>query len=191
MNFVFIIFIAFALALDAFAVSVAAAAFLGQLGGRQKFRLSFHFGLFQFMMPLLGWLAGSNIVRYIARYDHWIAFTILAVIGVKMIVDANHPEMRHFSKDITRGWSLVTLSVATSIDALAVGFSIGIIKDHILLPAVIIGLVAAGMSLIGMKLGILLSQKFGQKISVVGGIVLILIGFHIVVDHTGILSGIL
>ena len=191
MNYVFIIFIAFALALDAFAVSVAAAAYSGQLSARQKFRLSFHFGLFQFLMPLLGWLAGSNIVVYIAHYNHWIAFAILAVIGTKMIFDANHQEMWHLSTDITRGWSLVTLSVATSIDALAVGFSIGIIKDHILLPAIIIGFITAGMTLIGMQLGIFLSQKFGQKISVVGGIVLILIGIQILVEHTGMISRIL
>ncbi|MBD3290392.1 manganese efflux pump, partial [candidate division KSB1 bacterium] len=138
MNIASILGIAFALALDAFAVSVAAAAYSGGLGGRQKFRLSFHFGLFQFYMPLLGWLAGSTIVRYVSQYDHWIAFAILAVIGIKMIADGRHPEISQISKDITRGWALVTLSVATSIDALAVGFSIGIIKDHIFFPAIII-----------------------------------------------------
>ncbi len=191
MNFLSVIFIAFALAMDAFAVSVAAAAYLGQLSGRQKFRLSFHFGLFQFLMPLLGWLAGSNLVRFMERYDHWIAFAILGVIGVKMIIDARHPEMRYFSTDITRGWALVTLSVATSIDALAVGFSIGIIKDHIIIPAIIIGLVASGMTLIGVRLGLLLSGKFGKKVSIVGGIVLIIIGLHIVAEHTGIFSKIL
>lgn len=183
MNYLSIVFIAVALAMDAFAVSVACAAFLGQLNGRQKFRLSFHFGLFQFFMPLIGWLAGSRIVRYIEAYDHWIALIILTVIGVKMIFDARHEKVKHFSGDMTRGWSLVTLSIATSIDALAVGFSIGIIRDSIMIPAIIIGVVAAVMTLVGIRLGTYLSEKFGQKISIVGGVVLILIGVQIVLKH--------
>ena len=104
-----------------------------------------------------------------------------------MIFDARHPEVQRITKDVTRGWSLVILSIATSIDALAVGFSIGIIKDRIIVPAVLIGIVAAGMTLLGIRIGVFLSQKFGQKISMLGGVILIIIGLHIVCEHTGIL----
>ena len=183
MNFIFILSIAFALALDAFSVSVAAAAYLGKLTGRQKFRLSFHFGLFQFMMPLFGWFAGSTIVHYIEQYDHWIAFLLLSIIGIKMIVDARHAEINKISTDITKGFSLISLSLATSIDALAVGFSIGVIKGEILFPAIVIGLIAAVMTLLGIRIGVFLSSKFGHRISIVGGIVLIIIGIHILYKH--------
>ena len=187
MNFGFIIFIAFALAMDAFAVSIACAGYLGQLSGRQKFRLSFHFGLFQFLMPLIGWFAGKHIVNYIEFYDHWIAFGILTIIGIKMIVDANHEEVQQINKDVTRGISLILLSFATSIDALAVGFSLGIVKSNIIIPAVTIGIVASGMSLIGIRIGSFLSFKFGQKVSIFGGVILILIGIHILLEHLNML----
>ncbi len=187
MNWYFVITIAFALAIDAFTVAVASATYLGQMTARQKFRLSFHFGFFQFLMPLIGWLAGSTVVRYIEAYDHWIAFLILSAIGIKMIIDANHGEIHKFKNDITRGFSLLILSIATSIDALAVGFSIGIMKAQIMIPAVIIGIVASGMTLLGIRLGTFLSAQFGQRISIFGGIILILIGIHIVLDHLTIL----
>lgn len=187
MNFLFVIFIAFALAMDAFAVSIAVAAYLGRVTLRQKFRLSFHFGLFQFLMPLIGWLAGSQAVHYIEAYDHWIALFLLSVIGVKMILDARHAELKKFSRDVTRGFTLISLAVATSIDALAVGFSMGVIKDDIFWPAVIIGLVAAGMTWLGIKLGCYLSTRLGQRVSIAGGIILILIGLHIVLDHLSII----
>ncbi len=187
MNITFIIPIAFALALDAFSVAVAAAGFLGRLNKRQKFRLSFHFGLFQFMMPIIGWTGGVTIVSYVEKWDHWVALLLLSAIGIKMILDARHAELTRFSKDVTRGLTLVGLSIATSIDALAIGFSIGLIKGAILIPSVIIGMVAAGMTLTGIYLGSYLSMKFGQRISVLGGVTLIIIGLQIVADHLHII----
>lgn len=187
MNGLYVIFIAFALAMDAFAVSIAVVAFLGGVTHRQKFRLSFHFGLFQFLLPIIGWYAGSRIVKYIEAFDHWIALAILTIIGVKMILDARHSEFSGITKDVTRGLPLITLSLAVSIDALAVGFSIGVIKGDIFIPAVIIGIVASTMTLTGIKLGTYLSMKFGQRVSVVGGIILILIGIQIVVKHLNVL----
>lgn len=187
MNFVYIIFIAFALAMDAFAVAVASGAYFGKVTARQTFRLSFHFGLFQFLMPIIGWFAGSEIVEYVADCDHWIALIILSIIGTKMIVEAIKPNSDQVTKDITKGFSLVNLSIATSIDALAIGFSIGIMRNEIMVPSIIIGIVAAGMTFLGIKSGEFLSYRFGQKISVMGGIILILIGIHIVLEHLGIL----
>ncbi|MFA6571834.1 MAG: manganese efflux pump MntP family protein [Bacteroidota bacterium] len=187
MSIGYIILIAFALAMDAFAVAVGAGSYYGKTTRRQKFRLSFHFGLFQFLMPLIGWLAGSEIVRFIDKYDHWIAFLILGVIGGKMIETGIKKKDESVSKDISKGAAMVTLSVATSIDALAVGFSLGILESQIIFPSIIIGIVAAGMTLLGIFIGEKLKSRLGDKISIAGGVVLILIGLHIVLSHLHIL----
>ena len=187
MNYITITFIAFALAIDAFSVAIGCAAFLGKFSIRQKFRLSFHFGLFQFAMPILGWYAGSKIVKYIEQYDHWIALIILSVIGLKMIYDSNITESKKCIKDYTKGISLISLSIATSIDALAVGFSVGVIQEDIIMPAIVIGIVACAMTLLGIKLGTVLSSRFGHRVSIFGGIILIIIGINIVLDHLNII----
>jgi putative Mn2+ efflux pump MntP len=188
MGYLEIFFIAFALAIDAFAVSFAAGSYFGKATAHQKFRLSFHFGLFQFFMPIAGWLAGSEIVTVIEDYDHWIACIILFIIGAKMIKDAISGEEGRISKDISKGFSLINLSVATSIDALAVGFGIGILKGDILFPSVIIGIVAASLSLVGIKLGERISLKFGSRVAAFGGVILILIGLNIVFSHLNLFS---
>ncbi len=183
-DFWVVLLIALVLAIDAFAVALTAGAYFGRTTNRQKFRLSFHFGLFQFLMPIIGWFAGSSIVEYIADIDHWIAFLILSIIGIKMIIDGSaHKEKETYKKDITKGFTLFSLSVATSIDALAVGFSIGIVELAILYPSILIGLVAAIMTLLGIQIGEKLSSKFGNIVSIFGGIVLILIGIKIVLEH--------
>ncbi len=187
MNFLLILPIAFVLALDAFSAAIAAAAFLGKMKVRQKFRLSFHFGLFQFLMPLIGWIAGTSIEQYIEKVDHWLAFGLLSFIGARMIVDGRRAGKRKLSNDVSKGWSLVGLSLATSIDALAVGFSFGLIKASIVFPAIIIGIVAALMTLLGIRLGTMLSAKFGPRMSVIGGLVLIGIGLHIVLEHLSLI----
>ncbi len=182
-NISIVFLIAFSLALDAFAVSVAAGSYFVKATSRQKFRLSFHFGLFQAFMPIIGWFAGATVVNMIKDFDHWVAFLLLAAIGGKMIYDGVKGEEEKINKDISKGWSLIALSVGTSIDALAVGFSIGIMGGNIVFPSILIGVVAAAMSLIGIKAGEIFSTKFGDKMAIVGGIVLFLIGSKIVVEH--------
>ena len=181
-----LILIAIALGIDAFAVSLSAGAYLVKADARQTFRISFHFGLFQFFMPLLGWLAGSELAYTIQAVDHWVAFCLLALIGGKMIKESMQ-DSKEIEKDLTRGWSLVALSVATSIDALAVGFSLSLIGMKIFLPAVLIGIVAGTMSLIGVRLGERVSGLFGRRAEFVGGVVLVLIGVRIVLEHTGVI----
>lgn len=182
-EFSVMLLIAFSLALDAFAVSVAAGSYFVKATGRQKFRLSFHFGLFQGLMPVLGWLAGATVVNIIKDFDHWIAFVLLAAIGGKMIYDGVKGEDEKLNKDISKGWSLIALSIGTSIDALAVGFSIGIMEGKIILPSILIGVVAAIMSLVGIRAGEAFSSKFGDKMAIVGGVVLFIIGSKIVAEH--------
>lgn len=178
-----LVLIAIALGIDAFAVSMSAGAYLVRADARQTFRLSFHFGLFQFLMPILGWLAGTELVDVIRAVDHWVAFGLLALIGGKMIRESLQ-ETERLDRDVTRGWPLLALSVATSIDALAVGFSLSLIGARIVLPAILIGVVASVMSLVGVRLGERMSGVFGRRVELFGGAVLILIGVRIVLEHT-------
>lgn len=176
--------IAVGLAMDAFAVAVATGVVLGDVSGRQTFRLSFHFGLFQFLMPLVGWQAGLSVVEYLGGFDHWLAFGLLAVIGGKMIFESfRGEEAERPASDPTRGVSLVLLSVATSLDALAVGLSLGVLRTRIWVPAVVIGLVAGGLTAAGMHLGRPLGIRFGRKMEIAGGLVLVGIGFKILLGH--------
>ncbi|MHC4441068.1 MAG: manganese efflux pump MntP [Planctomycetota bacterium] len=178
-----IVGIAFGLAMDALAVSIAAGLTIDRVTPRHVFRLAFHFGLFQFMMPILGWLAGTNIAVYIADYDHWAAFGLLGVIGGKMLLDAVLGKEDRFKSCPTRGWTLVTLSVATSIDALAVGVSMAVIQVSIWFPCVVIGLVAGTLSCLGVTFGHKFGRRWGRGAEVIGGIILIFIGVRILISH--------
>lgn len=183
MKTVEIILLAFGLAMDAFAVSISVGTTPFLTAKRARFRISFHFGLFQCLMPIIGWLGGVTIAPYIEQYDHWIAFVLLAFIGQKMIRESRSAEQKTFHLDPSRGWNLILLSVATSIDALAVGLSLAIINIDIWYPAVLIGIITAGLSLLGILLGNRIGNKFGKRIEMIGGVVLILIGIRIVMDH--------
>jgi len=177
-----ILLIAVGLGMDAFAVALCTGATRRDIWFRPGFRLSFHFGLFQFMMPIIGWAAGTTIVRFIEAYDHWIAFGLLAYVGGKMIKESFEDKHQDFGADPTRKWTLVMLAIATSIDALAVGLSLALLKVPILYPSIIIGLVAAGMTAAGLALGRPLG-RFGKRMELIGGLVLIGIGLRIVIEH--------
>ncbi len=179
-----LIAIAFALAMDAFAVAIVTGLSLNPLTGRHIFRLAFHFGLFQALMPVAGWYAGSAIRIYIESFDHWLAFGLLAFVGARMIRGALHPgEERKQPVDPTRGWDLVLLSVATSIDALAVGLSLAMLGITIFRPALVIGLTAAILTLAGMILGSRIGVAWGKRVEIVGGLVLLMIGIKILWEH--------
>jgi len=178
--------VAVGLAMDAFAVSIGAGLTLKTVDARQTLRLAWHFGLFQALMPIIGWLAGLSVERWIAPVDHWIAFGLLAVIGGKMIHEALKDDDEETRRgDPTKGWSLVLLSVATSIDALAVGLSLALLDVSIWWPAVVIGLVAGAFTTVGMQLGKRFGALLGRRMESVGGIVLIAIGVKILVEHLG------
>lgn len=184
MSFLELLLLALSLAMDAFAVSIFVSAGLGNPSPRQKFRLAFHFGLFQALMPILGWMVGRTVVDLIADVDHWVAFGLLAVVGGKAVYSGFvGQDEASKSPDPTRKLSLIALSVATSIDALAVGLSIAIIGVDIWFPALVIGLVAGGMTLLGMELGRQLGARLGKVATIFGGLVLIGIGFHILLQH--------
>jgi len=176
--------IAFALAMDAFAVSIGVSATLPRITKRQYFRLSFHFGLFQALFPLIGWLLGSTLSSHVEKVSHWIAFGLLLFIGLKMIRDTLRPGGDEITAiDPTRGMSLMFLSVATSIDALAAGLSLAMLGSEIVFPAVVIGIVACGMTLIGMFAGKWLGKCIGRGAGLFGGFVLIGLGIKVLIEH--------
>jgi manganese efflux pump family protein len=187
-NTFYIIGIGVGLAMDTFAVAIATSIALKKVTGRQLFRLSWHFGLFQGIMPVIGWGAGSTIERYINPWDHWLAFVLLCYVGGKAIYEAYREETNEFQEklakmDPTRGWSLIVLSLATSIDALAVGMSFAMLKVTIWYASLVIGTVTALLTLVGMMLGARLGGRFGERMEIVGGLVLIGIGLKIIWEH--------
>jgi putative Mn2+ efflux pump MntP len=182
-DFVSILLIAIGMAMDAFAVSLGIGTTRQASLPRPIFRLSFHFGLFQFFMPILGWLAGSTIAPLISQFDHWVAMGLLTFVGVRMIRSGLNPESETYRSDPSRGGTLVMLSVATSIDAFAIGLSLAMLQVNILCPSVVIGIVTAGLSLIGLLIGHRLGTKFGKRMEMLGGMILIGIGLRILITH--------
>ncbi len=188
-SWVVVLGISFALGCDAFAVGLAVGTRMPER--RARFRLWFHFGLFQFLMTMGGWLAGREIIPLVKDWDHWIAFGLLAFIAARMLRESFQTEENGGGgsedgagassgrKDLTRGWSLVALSFATSFDALGVGFSLSMTARSLFWESVCIGLVAAAMTWTGLKLGRVLSVRFGKRVETVGAIILFIIAFKL------------
>jgi len=183
MEIITIIFLAIALSADAFAVSMC---FGTSASSDDKTKIALKagifFGLFQAIMPLIGWLAGYFAKSYIENYDHWLAFGLLFIIGFRMIYEATK---KNVCKTFDTGsiWIMISLSVATSIDALAVGLSIAFIKMPVLLSVLIIGFTTFILSFVGVLLGNKFYKLLGKKAELAGGIVLISIGIKIIIEH--------
>jgi len=175
--------IAFSLGIDAFSVALSAGVFPTPNERRRTFRLVFHFGLFQGGMAFLGWLGGRTVASVVAGVEPWVAFGLLVYIGGRMLRSAWRGDAGDCGKDPSRGMLLVLMSVSTSIDALAVGLSLALAGSPIVVPSLIIGLVAAAMTYVGLKLGCRLSALLGRPAEFVAGVVLVLIGVQVVVSH--------
>lgn len=179
-----LLLIAIGLSVDCFAVAVSTSVAMPRISYQPVLRTAFAFGLSQFVMPLLGWLAGRTVVGLISGYDHWVAFFLLGVVGARMIWESFHSQDgRSGSVDATRGMLLVTLAVATSIDALAVGLSFAFMKTNILLASGTIGVIAFLVTILGFVLGRKVSGLLGRRAKLAGGIVLIGIGLRILLSH--------
>jgi putative Mn2+ efflux pump MntP len=176
-----VILIAIGLAMDAFAVAIAKGITVNRNRRRAAILLASLFGGFQALMPVLGWLAGLGLKDIIMGIDHWIAFGLLGFIGAKMIYDSTKSEDGK-EEEVTLVMAL-TLAVATSIDALMVGLSFAFLETSILVPILIIGAVTFMLSLVGFKFGSGMGRVFGNRIKIVGGLILILIGIRILVEH--------
>ncbi|MCL2297759.1 MAG: manganese efflux pump MntP family protein [Proteobacteria bacterium] len=183
--------LAFALATDAFAVAVTTGIQLKRVTTSQTLRMAGTFGGFQFGMPIIGWLLGASVHRYIEAIDHWVAFGLLVFVGGHMLKEAwEHRKLdedapRPERADPTRGRTLILLGIATSIDALAVGLSFAMINVSIWFPALVIGVVCFGATALGMRLGrwACTLGNLGSKATLVGGLVLIVIGISILREH--------
>lgn len=189
-----IILTAFALSMDAFAVSVTKGITLRSINKKIAFKIAFFFGLFQGVMPLIGWFAGIRFESYIVSVDHWIAFFLLSFIGIKMIFDANEKdetiaiETRNNSSYSLDNKELIVLSIATSIDALAIGVSFAFLNIDILPICLSIAIITFIVCFLGVIIGKKIGTVFKNYAQIAGGIILILIGLNILNEHTGIIS---
>ena len=180
-----IILIAIALAMDSFSASITRGfAINNPCPIIEALKTGFFFGLFQAAMPLIGWFAGVSITDFISGFDHWIAFGLLFFIGLRMIYES----ISRDAKQVVSSSSfkvLLILSVATSIDALAVGLSLSFIEASIIIPAIIIGIITFFFSFLGVLIG-KKSGRYFEKIGVLGGVILVAIGIRILIEHLGI-----
>lgn len=182
------LFMGFALAMDAFAVSITKGITLRKINTFISFKIAFFFGVFQAIMPLIGWLLGIKFQSYITAIDHWIALFLLSFIGLKMIFEAyednNNPEISVTCENELNNKELIILSIATSIDALAVGISFAFLNVNIFPLCLSIGIITFILCFIGVMVGSFLGPIFKNYSQIVGGIILILIGINILNKHT-------
>jgi putative Mn2+ efflux pump MntP len=178
-----ILLIALALSADCFAVALSGSIHLKTASFAPILRTAVTFGAFQAVMPFLGWLAGRTVVNFISGYDHWVAFILLALVGGRMIYESFRPTSSRRRIDISKGILLVTLAVATSIDALAVGLTFAFLQVNIAIACSIIGVVAFGVTVAGFTLGKKVSIWLGKYAEAIGGIVLIAIGIRVLLTH--------
>lgn len=185
MNLLSILIISISLAMDAFSVSIGQGIIRRTNRLRLAIRASFSFGLFQMMMPFIGWIIGDNI-KGIEDYDHWFAFALLNIVGGKMIFESIKDAPKRKDLPLVGFIELIILSIATSIDALIVGFSLSLLKVPLILPLVMFGLITFLFSFTGILLGNKIGKFLGNKAEIFGGVLLIAIGIKILLDHLGI-----
>lgn len=182
MNFITLLLIAVGLSFDSFAVSVSCGLILTDIKFKQALRFSLPLTLFQAFMPVIGWYAGLMIKDYITEIDHWIAFILLSAIGVKMIIESGKP-CNERNINPLNVWINLGMALATSIDALIVGISFALIELNIYTAVFTIALITFAAVMLGLFFGKRIGKKFGKKMEFTGGIMLILIGFKILVEH--------
>jgi putative Mn2+ efflux pump MntP len=177
-----ILLIGIALSFDVMAVSTANGASNHKMSFAKAFQIAFFFGLFHFLMPLLGWLAGINLEPIVSRFDHIIAFVLLFILGLKMVVEAFKKE-ENKDTDIHNLKNLLLMSLAISIDALVIGMTFALLPVNILLASSIIGLTAFTISILSVYVGKMFGKSLGKKAEVMGGLILIIIGIKILINH--------
>lgn len=190
MGFLELFFIGVGLSADAFSVSVCKGLNMRKLNMVHAYIIALFFGGFQAIMPLIGYLLGTSFSKYIEAFDHWIAFALLAFIGGKMVIEAVKEKDgdEEEKTDVLKMGELTVLAVATSIDALAVGITFAFLKVNILFSILIIGVTTFALSLGGVLLGNRFGAKYKNKAEIAGGVILILIGLKILLEHLGIIN---
>ncbi len=176
--------IAVGLSMDAFAVSVCRGVKMKRINLRHTVSIALCFGFFQAVMPFIGWAVGFQFYSYIIDYDHWIAFSLLLFIGCKMLYEAFKPEKDEEEHDCLKFSELIMMGVATSIDALAVGISFAVLPDvNIYFACILIGIITTVICFAAVFIGKYFGDKFRNKAEIIGGVILILIGFRILIEH--------
>lgn len=191
MSFIELILIAIGLSMDAFAVSVCQGLAMPKVNYKKTFWIALYFGGFQAIMPLIGWILGSQFEKYITQIDHWIAFGLLSIIGIQMIVEALKKDDEKIEKSNIQKVNhkeLFLLAVATSIDALTIGITFACLKVDIIPSIITIGVCTFGLSIVGVIIGNKFGTKYKSKAELLGGIILILIGLKVLLEHLGILK---
>ena len=184
MNFPELVLIAIGLAMDAFAVSICKGLSLKKMDYKGAAICGVYFGGFQFLMPLIGFFLASSFRTFIEDYDHWVAFGLLVLIGIGMIREAGEEEKQNSDFGFK---AMIPLAIATSIDALAVGISFGVLNVNLKLALVLIGTITFGLSFAGVRIGNVFGSKYKKRAEIAGGIILICIGIKILVEHLGLL----
>ena len=187
MNLYEIILISIGLAMDAFAVSICKGLSMKKINRKSTIIIAIYFGLFQAIMPVFGYLLGSSFSVIVQKLDHWIAFILLAIIGGNMIKESkdDETEKRNDKVDFK---TMILLAIATSIDALAVGITFAFFKVNIVVSITIIGIITFILSFIGVIIGNKFGDKFQNKAEFIGGMILIIIGLKILLEHLGIIN---
>lgn len=180
------IFIAFGLAADAFAAAITSGIKIKSLKVKQALLIATFFGCFQAVMPLVGWLIGRSFKGLISEVDHWVAFVLLTIVGCRMIYESVHVDPTRKELDPLNIYVLLTLSIATSIDALVIGISFAFLENYISTLVIIIGTITFILSFLGVFIGNKFGGFFSNKIEILGGLILISIGTKILVEHLSV-----
>lgn len=187
MSLIEIVLLSVGLAMDAFAVSICKGLSMKKMNWKNAIIVALYFGLFQALMPVLGYFLGSTFEHIVTNIDHWIAFILLGLIGGNMIKESfsGEDEKKDDSVDFK---TMVVLAIATSIDALAVGITFAFLKVNIIMSVALIGAITFAISLVGVKVGNRFGDKFQNKAELAGGVILIILGLKILLEHLGIIG---
>lgn len=187
MGFLSIVVIAVGLAMDAFAVAICKGLSMKKMNWRKGLIVGGYFGFFQALMPLIGYLLGVGFQEKVTGVDHWIVFILLGTIGINMIKEALSKE-EECKNDNVNFKEMVVLAIATSIDALAVGMTMAFLEVKIITAVLVIGIITFIISVIGVKIGNIFGDKYEKKSEFIGGVILILMGLKILLEHLGVIS---
>ena len=186
MDYVTLVLISIGLAMDAFAVSICKGLAMRNPPLRSVIIIGLWFGIFQGVMPIIGFALGTAVYDLISDYDHWVAFALLALIGANMIRESFSGEEEDLDDDLSFR-TMLLLAIATSIDALAVGISLAMDNGNIWISALFIGVITFAISAVGVRIGGIFGGRFGKRAELAGGVILIIIGLRILLEHSGFL----
>jgi len=181
-----IVLIAIGVAMDAFAVSICKGLSMKKMSWKKALIVAAYFGVFQGLMPVIGYLLGTTFESLVTKIDHWIAFGLLVFIGINMLKEASSNDSENCNDNVDFK-SMVVLAIATSIDALAVGITFAFLQTNIILAALAIGIITFTICIIGVKIGNKFGDKYERKAETVGGLILIIMGIKILLEHLGII----